>query len=46
MNVADYVLSLPRKEAKDDFDVACARGAEAVYSLIDHGLAKTQQDFN
>ena len=46
MNVADYVLSLPRKEAKDDFDAACSRGAEAVYSLIDHGLAKTQQDFN
>lgn len=46
MNVADYVLSLPRKEAQDDFEIACGRGVETVFSLIEHGLAKTQQDFN
>ncbi len=46
MNVADYVLSLPRKEAKDDFEIACSRGADAVLSLVDRGLEKTQQDFN
>ena len=46
MNVADYVLSLPRKEAQQDFEAACLRGSEAVFSLIDHGLVRTQQDFN
>ncbi len=46
MNVADYVLSRPRKEAADDFELACSKAAAATLSLMQHGLAKTQQDFN
>ena len=46
MNVADYVLSRPRAEALEDFEAACARGVEAVRSLIKDGLEKTQQKFN
>ena len=46
MNVADYVLSLPRGDAKDDFAYAVDRGAQAALSLVDRGLEKTQQDFN
>ena len=46
MDVADYVLSLPRKEAKEEFEAACDRGAEAVLSLLERGLEKTQQAFN
>lgn len=46
MNVADYVLSTPRKEAQEDFEAACLRGSEAVLSLIEHGLVQTQQEFN
>ncbi|MEG2459254.1 MAG: aminoacyl-tRNA hydrolase [Raoultibacter sp.] len=46
MNVADYVLSLPKKEAAQDFEAAQQRGCEAVFYLIDNGLEKTQQQFN
>lgn len=46
MPVADWVLSLPKKEARDDFDQATHRAAEAVLSLLDNGLEKTQQKFN
>lgn len=46
MNVADYVLSLPKKEAADDFAYAVDRGAQATFSLIEKGLEKTQQEFN
>ena len=46
MAVADFVLSLPKKEAKEDFDQAVDRGAQAVLSLLDDGLEKTQQRFN
>lgn len=46
MPVADYVLSLPKKEAKEDFDYAVDRGAQAVLCLLDNGLEKTQQRFN
>ncbi len=46
MNVADYVLSLPRGEAQKHFTYACDRGAQATLSLVEYGLAKTQQDFN
>ena len=46
MNVVDYVLSLPRGDAKDDFAYACDRGAQAALSLVERGLEKTQQDFN
>ena len=46
MNVADYVLSRPRKEAEEDFVHAQTLGAEAVLSLIQDGLEKTQQKFN
>ena len=46
MPVADYVLSLPKKEAKEDFDYAVDRGAQAVLFLMEYGLEKTQQRFN
>lgn len=46
MPVSDYVLSVPRKEAADDLDHACQKGAEATLCLIDGGLEKTQQAFN
>ena len=46
MNVADYVLSLPRKEAKEDFEHACDLGAQAALFLVKNGLEKTQQQFN
>ncbi len=46
MSVSDWVLSLPRKEAEQDFEYATNRGAQATFSLIDVGLEKTQQAFN
>lgn len=46
MPVADYVLSLPRKEAADDFAQAVELGAKAVLFLMENGLEKTQQEFN
>mgnify|MGYP002515998687 FL=1 len=46
MAMADYVLSLPKREAKEDFEHAVDRGAQAVLYLIDNGLEKTQQRFN
>lgn len=46
MNVADYVLSLPKKDAATDFSFAVDRGAQATLSLIGVGLEKTQQAFN
>lgn len=46
MPVADYVLSLPRKEAADDFAQATDRAAEATLYLVQNGLEKTQQKFN
>ena len=46
MSVADYVLSLPRKDAADDFAQATDLGCEAALFLIEHGLEKTQQKFN
>lgn len=46
MNVVDYVLSEPRKEAADDFSHAVHLGAQAVLSLVDVGLEKTQQVYN
>lgn len=46
MNVADYVLSLPKKEAAEDFEHACDLASQATLYLIEHGLEKTQQKFN
>lgn len=46
MNVADYVLSHPKGDAKEDFEYACDRGAQAALYLVEHGLEKTQQQFN
>lgn len=46
MPVADYVLSLPKKDAADDFAQATDLGCEATLFLIEHGLEKTQQKFN
>lgn len=45
-SVTDWVLSSPKKEAADDFIFAIDRGAQAVLSLIEVGLEKTQQTFN
>lgn len=46
MPVADYVLSLPKKDAADDFAQATDLGCEAALFLIEHGLEKTQRKFN
>ena len=46
MEVVDFVLSLPKQEAKEAFEYAVERGAQAVLSLIDRGLQQTQQEFN
>lgn len=46
MPVTDYVLQAPRGEQLDEFEHAIALGAEAVPSLIEDGLIKTQDRFN
>ena len=46
MDPADYVLSVPKREARDDFDAVCDRAAQAVVSLVDKGLEATQRSFN
>lgn len=46
MNVVDFVLQAPKKEAKDDFDQACVLAADAVESLLNEGLERTQNAFN
>ena len=46
MPVADYVLSVPKKEAADDFQYAIDRAALATLSLLEEGLEKTQSKFN
>lgn len=46
MGVSDFVLSVPKKDAQEDFEHACHLAAQATLSLIDNGLEKTQQDFN
>ena len=46
MDSADYVLSVPRNEALEEFEQAIGRAAQATLSLIENGLEKTQQDFN
>ena len=46
MPVVDWVLSLPKKDAADDFAYAVDRGAQAALSLVTAGLEKTQQAFN
>jgi peptidyl-tRNA hydrolase, PTH1 family len=46
MKVPDYVLSVPKKQAKEDFDASCYRACEATLSLLEVGLAKTQAKFN
>lgn len=46
MDVADFVLSVPKKEAADDFAYAVDRAAQATLSLLDNGLEKTQSSFN
>ncbi len=46
MSVVDFVLQAPKKEAKDDFDEACVLAADAVESLLDEGLERTQNAFN
>jgi len=46
MDVADYVLSLPKKEDAEAFEHAVVRGAEATLCLVQNGLEKTQQEYN
>ena len=46
MDVADFVLSVPKKEAADDLQYAIDRAAQATLSLLDNGLEKTQSLFN
>lgn len=45
-DVVNYVLSVPKKEAADDFAHAVDRGVQAALSLVDVGLEETQQAFN
>ncbi len=44
--VIDYVLSTPNNDAAEDLDYAKNRAAQAVLTLVDEGLEKTQQAFN
>lgn len=46
MPVADFVLSLPKKEAAEDFSQAVDLSSQAALYLMEHGLEKTQQRFN
>ncbi len=46
MPVVDFVLARPKKEALEDFEQGCQRASEACVSLIQNGLAKTQNTFN
>lgn len=46
MQVVDWVLSRPKKDAAEDFAAATDRGAQAALSLVTDGLEKTQQAFN
>lgn len=46
MAVTDWVLSRPRKEAEEEFEAACALGAEAVLHLVENGLESAQQRYN
>lgn len=46
MDTADYVLSVPRGQAADEFDGAVHTAAQAAVSLLRFGLERTQRDFN
>ena len=46
MPVVDFVLQQPRKDAFEEFQVTCDRGAQAALFLVTHDLQKTQQEFN
>lgn len=46
MDSADFVLSVPRNEALEEFEHAIDLAAQATLSLIENGLEKTQQEFN
>lgn len=46
MDAADYVLRSPRGDAATDFELAMAKGAEALPYLVENGLVKTQGAFN
>ena len=44
--VIDYVLQVPKREAKDAFEDAVQQASEAAVYLLEHGMEKTQQTFN
>ena len=46
MQVVDWVLSQPKKDAWTDFAYATDLAAQAALSLVDEGLEKTQQKYN
>lgn len=46
MDAVDYVLRCPKAEQKDKFEQAQELGAKAVLYYLDHGLTKTQDEFN
>ena len=46
MPFADYVLASPKGKAKEDFEAACTRAADAVLYLGEHTLEQAQQEFN
>lgn len=44
--VSDFVLSITKKDAREELDHACRLAADATLALIDEGLEKTQQKYN
>lgn len=45
MRVSDYVLSAPRKQARDDFEAGCDAAAQAVPVIIGQGVERAQRQF-
>ena len=46
MKVADFVLQVPKRETKDEFEATCKKAADAGLSLLVNGLEKTQSLYN
>ncbi len=46
MPVVDFVLSVPRSDAAEEFEQATRLGAEACLCLIESGLTKAQDTYN
>ena len=46
MSIVNFVLAVPKKDAADEFAQACDEAVCAVESLLDRGLARTQETYN